>query len=173
MYNYGFNNFAGFPNIHDVGIVILNQPIAMPKYARLALAGTLDPLLKARGTQDTTFGVSGYGISFSAKQGAFAISFRERLMANETLVNLVSHSTDGFSVQLNGNGDTRGGTCSGDSGGPVFYPANTNQIVAVTSWGMSNAGCRGDGGYYRTDRQEVIDWINRWQAPPSRTRCSD
>jgi hypothetical protein len=160
MYNYGFDNFVGFPNIHDVGIVILDQAITGLGYATLARDGTLDPLLKARGTQDTAFGVSGYGISFSAKQGAFAISFRERLMAQETLVNLVSHSTDGFSVQLNGNGDSRGGTCSGDSGGPVFYPANTSQIVAVTSWGMSNAGCRGDGWYYRTDRQAVIDWIN-------------
>ena len=159
MYNYGFNNFAGFPNIHDVGIVILNQPITTLGYATLAPAQTLDSLLKARGTQDTTFGVSGYGISFSAKKGTFAISFRERLMAEETLVNLVSHSTDGYSIQLNGNGDDRGGTCSGDSGGPVFYPAESNQIVAVTSWGHSNAGCRGDGWYYRTDRQEVVDWI--------------
>jgi hypothetical protein len=160
MYNYGFNNFAGFPNIHDVGIVILSQPITGLGYATLATPGTLDALLKARGTTDTTFTVSGYGISFSAKQGAYAISYRERLEAQETLVNLVSHSTDGYSIQLNGNGDSRGGTCSGDSGGPVFYPSTSNQIVAVTSWGMSNAGCRGDGWYYRTDRQEVINWIN-------------
>jgi len=160
MFNYGFDNFAGFPNIHDIGIVILDTPIYGLGLATLAPAQTLDALLKARGTQDTTFGVSGYGISFSAKQGTFATSFRERLMAQETLVNLVSHSTDGFSIQLNGNGDGRGGTCSGDSGGPVFYPANSNQVVAVTSWGMSNAGCRGDGWYYRTDRQAVIDWIN-------------
>ena len=160
MFNYGFNNFAGFPNIHDIGIVILNQEITGLGYASLAPDATVDALIKARGTQDPTFTVSGYGLSFSAKQGTVGISFRERLMAQEKLVNLVSHSTGGFSIQLNGNGDGRGGTCSGDSGGPVFYPADSNQIVAVTSWGMSNAGCRGDGWYYRTDRQEVIDWIN-------------
>jgi hypothetical protein len=160
MFNYGFNNFAGFPNIHDVGIVILDQSITGLGYASLAPDATLDPLLKASGTQDTTFTVSGYGISFSAKQGAYAISYRERLMAQSTLVNMVSRNNDGYNIQLNGNGDDRGGTCSGDSGGPVFYPADTNQVVAVTSWGMSNAGCRGDGWYYRTDRQEVIDWIN-------------
>jgi Trypsin len=160
MYNFGFDNFVGYPDIHDVGIVILDQKITGLGLATLAAPQTLDPLLKARGTQDATFRVSGYGISFSAKQGAVSISFRERLMADETLVNLVSSSTDGFSIQLNGNGDDRGGTCSGDSGGPVFYPADSNQIVAVTSWGMSNAGCRGDGWYYRTDRQVVIDWIN-------------
>ena len=60
--------------------------------------------------------------------------------------------------QLNGNGDDRGGTCSGDSGGPVFWPKGSNQIVAVTSFGK-NAKCRGDGYYYRTDRKAVIDWI--------------
>jgi hypothetical protein len=160
MYNYGFDNFAGFPNILDIGIVILDQPISGLGHATLADDGTLDPLLKARGTQDTSFTVSGYGISFSAKQGAYAISYRERLMATEKLVNLVSKNTAGYSIQLNGNGDSRGGTCSGDSGGPVFYPADSNQVVAVTSWGMANAGCRGDGWYYRTDRQAVIDWIN-------------
>lgn len=159
MYNYGFDNFAGFPNILDVGIVILDQSIADVGFAALAKAGTVDVLRKARGTQDTWFRVSGYGISFSAKQGTFAISFRERLMADETLVNMVSSSTDGFSIQLNGNGDDRGGTCSGDSGGPVFYPKTSNIVTAVTSWGHANAGCRGDGWYYRTDRQAVIDWI--------------
>ena len=160
MHNYGFDNFAGFPNILDVGIVILDQDMSALGVATLAAPQTLDKLIKARGTQDATFTVSGYGISFSAKQGAFAISYRERLMAESKLVNLVSHSTDGFSIQLNGNGDSRGGTCSGDSGGPVFYPADSDQIVAVTSWGMSNAGCRGDGWYYRTDQQDVIEWIN-------------
>ncbi|MEI8332750.1 MAG: trypsin-like serine protease [Chloroflexota bacterium] len=160
MFNYGFDNFAGFPNTHDVGIVILDQPINGLGFATLAAPKTLDALLKARGTQDATFGVSGYGISFSAKQGAVSISYRERLMAESKLVNLVSRQNDGYNIQLNGNGDDRGGTCSGDSGGPVFYPSNSNQVVAVTSWGMSNAGCRGDGWYYRTDRQEVIDWIN-------------
>jgi hypothetical protein len=158
MYNYGFNNFAGFPNTHDLGLVILDQPITGHGYATLAGAGTLDPLLKSRGTQDTNFGVSGYGISFAAKKGTVAISFRERLQAFEKLVNLNAPYNAGFNIQLNGNGADRGGTCSGDSGGPVFYPATSNQVVAVTSFGK-NATCRGDGYYYRTDRQEVLDWI--------------
>jgi hypothetical protein len=159
MYNYGFDNFAGFPNIHDVGIVILDQEIAGLGYASLAKAGALNSLDTAKGTQDKTFRVSGYGISHSAKQGTVSVSYRVRLQAVEQLVNTVSRSTGGYNIQLNGNGDDRGGTCSGDSGGPVFYPQNSNRIVAVTSFGNSNAGCRGDGWYYRTDRQAVIDWI--------------
>jgi len=169
MFNYGFDNFAGFPNIHDVGIVILDQAIDEPEYASLASANTVDVLAKAKGTQDVTMGVSGYGLSYSlqtpTKNGngvgtVKTISLRERLEAQESITNLYNQATDGVTIQANGNGNDRGGTCSGDSGGPVFWPADSNQVVAVTSWGYSNAGCRGVGFYYRTDRQPVLDWIH-------------
>ncbi|MFN8631937.1 MAG: trypsin-like serine protease [Chloroflexota bacterium] len=159
MFNYGFNNFAGFPNTHDVGIVILREPITTLGYGHLAHAGALDSLNSAKGVQDKDFRVSGYGISFSAKRGAVAVSYRVRLQAVEQLVNTVNQNTDGYNIQLNGNGDDRGGTCSGDSGGPVFYAQDSWRIVAVTSFGHTNAGCRGDGFYYRLDRAEVIAWI--------------
>jgi secreted trypsin-like serine protease len=74
------------------------------------------------------------------------------------LVNTVSFNNDGYNLQTNGNGKGLGGTCSGDSGGPIFYPADTNQIVAVTSFGM-NAWCRGTDFAYRVDLQVVQDWI--------------
>jgi hypothetical protein len=156
LYNYGFDNFAGFPNTHDAGLVILEQPISLSEYGQLAEAGTLDPLDTKRGRQDLRFTVSGYGLSYSSPVGV--VSFRERLMAESKLVNLNSSLNDGFNLQTNGNGKDKGGTCSGDSGGPVFYPANSNNIVAVTSFGL-NEWCRGVDFAYRTDRQEVIDWI--------------
>ena len=88
------------------------------------------------------------------------ISFRSRLMAHSTLVNLENSLTDGFNVQTQGNGDGRGGTCSGDSGGPVFLGApSSNLIVAVTSFGL-NAICRGTDFAYRLDQADVLNWIN-------------
>ena len=63
MFNYGFDNFAGFPDIHDIGIVILDQAIELDEYATLASANTVDQLATARGTQDVTMRVSGYGLS--------------------------------------------------------------------------------------------------------------
>lgn len=162
IYNYGFANFAGYPNIHDVGLVILDQPISMPEYAQLPPAGTLDGLDTARGTKDTVFTVSGYGLTYSTQVHSAVpnISFRSRLMAESTLVNLTSRNTDGYNLQTQGNGDDRGGTCSGDSGGPVFLGGpDSNQVVAVTSFGM-NSICRGTDFAYRIDRAEVLDWIN-------------
>jgi hypothetical protein len=162
IYNYGFANFAGFPNTRDAGLVILDQPIMLPEYGVLPAAGILDDLDTARGTQDTIFTVSGYGLTkrVNANSALSNISYRIRLMASSTLVNLVSKNTDGYNLQTQGNGDDRGGTCSGDSGGPVFLGGpESNTIVAVTSFGM-NSLCRGTDYAYRLDRQEVLDWIN-------------
>jgi hypothetical protein len=161
LYNYGFHDFVGFPNIHDVGIVILDQPIGLSEYGKLPPPGTLDGVGTARGKKDTVFTVSGYGLTYRTndKDALPNLSFRIRLMAKSTLVNLGSANTDGYNLQTQGNGDDRGGTCSGDSGGPVFLGGfDSDQIVAVTSFGM-NALCRGTDFAYRIDRQEVLDWI--------------
>ncbi len=162
IYSYGFANFAGFPDTHDVGLVILDQRIRMPEYGILPEAGALDDLSTARGTEDTIFTVSGYGLTRRTQEHSalLNISYRVRLMAESTLVNLRSALTDGFNLQTQGNGDDRGGTCSGDSGGPVFLGGpESNVIVAVTSFGM-NSLCRGTDFAYRIDRAEVLDWIN-------------
>jgi secreted trypsin-like serine protease len=161
MYNYGFDNFAGFPNTRDAGIVILDEPVWLPEYATVADAGTIDSINTSKG--NTTFTVSGYGVTNGHAASDPVESFRIRLMATSTLVNTTSSWNDGYNVQTQSNGGDRGGTCSGDSGGPVFYPSNTNQVVAVTSFGKSNPndGCIGTDYAYRVDRQEVIDWIDQ------------
>jgi secreted trypsin-like serine protease len=157
LFNYGFADFAGYPNNHDAGLMILDQPIALPEYGSLAAAGALNPLLTERGLQDTTFGISGYGLSLSNPQ--HTESYRSRLMAQVQLVNLNNSHTRGFNVQLSSNpGDGRGGTCFGDSGGPIFYPADSNVIVGVNSFVLNN-GCRGVNFAYRTDTADVIAWI--------------
>ncbi len=157
LYNYGFSMGGDLPNTRDVGLVILDQEIAMPEYGALADVGTLDRLANRRGQQELTFTASGYGLTKS--NPVKVTSFRERLMAQAQLTNLRSHLTDGFNLQTNGNGAGRGGTCSGDSGGPVFYGGyESNLIVGVTSFGL-NAYCRGVDFAFRTDQQVVLDWI--------------
>lgn len=157
MYNYGFTGLDAVPETKDAGLVILEQPIALNEYASLAAAGTLDTLSARRGEQETTFTASGYGVT--EVNPVSTTSFRKRLMAESRLTNLTSASNDGYNVQTNGNGKDRGGTCTADSGGPLFYgPSESNIITGITSFGH-NRYCKGTGFSYRTDRQEVIDWI--------------
>jgi len=161
LYNYGFDNFVSFPDTHDAGVVILDQPITLPKYGQLPTAGVLESL--GRGRKNTLFTVSGYGMTLrvSVHTKLSNVSFRERLMAQSSLIDFDRNQwTDGYNLQTQGNGDSRGGTCSGDSGGPILLGgASSNTIVAVTSF-VLNELCRGTNFGYRIDRQEVLDWIN-------------
>jgi hypothetical protein len=157
LYDYGYTSMAEVPETKDVGLVILEQPIMLEEYARLAAPGTLDALATRRGQQETTFTVSGYGIS--EVNPVSDTSFRERLMAESKLTNLTSASADGYNVQTNGNGKGLGGTCTADSGGPLFLgAAESNIITGITSFNH-NRYCKGTNFSYRTDRQAVINWI--------------
>ena len=160
--NFGFTGSLILPNTHDVGLVILDQPIMLTEYGQLPTPNLLDNLATARGTKNVVFTASGYGLSYKnqPQSGKPNLSFRERLMAESTLVNLRSAFTDGYNLETQGNGSGRGGTCNGDSGGPMFYgPSSSNLIVGVTSFGL-NSLCRGTDYAYRVDRPEVLDWIN-------------
>jgi hypothetical protein len=163
LFNYGFDDFETFPDTHDAGLVILDQPISMPEYGALAAAGTLNGLARGPVRHQVRFTASGYGLSLSGPQ--HVVSFRSRLMATSRIVNLRSHMTGGFSLQTIGRGKGFGGTCSGDSGGPIFLGGSaSNTIVAVTSFGL-NAWCRGVDFSYRTDRAAVLDWIEETVGP--------
>ncbi len=55
-------------------------------------------------------------------------------------------------------GQGKGGTAFGDSGGPVLL-GGTNTVLAVTSFGTNN-NCAGNGYYYRINRTEILNRIN-------------
>jgi len=158
--NFDFPGSLQLPNTHDVGLVILDQPADLG-YAQLPEPNLLDQYATARGRQDLIFTVSGYGLTYKEQEhnGKPNISFRERLMAEATLVNLNSALNAGFNLQTNGNGSGKGGTCNGDSGGPVFLGGySSDLIVAVTSFGL-NTLCRGTDFAYRIDQPDVLNWI--------------
>lgn len=154
---YDFADVTDAP-ADDVAIVVLTQGIALPEYGLLP---TEDVLLSiGRGTANTLFTVSGYGLTerWPAQTGKPFISYRERLMGLSTFVNL--NNTGGFYLQTQGNGNGRSGTCNGDSGGPVFLGGfDSNVIVGVTSFGL-NTLCRGTDFAFRIDTPEVLAWIN-------------
>jgi secreted trypsin-like serine protease len=162
LYDYGFTGLSLAGDNHDIGLIVLDQPVSgVTEYGSLAAAGYLNALARQRGLQDTTFTASGFGVSrYSQNNPKKEVSYRVRLMAETQLVNLTSILTGGFNLQLSSAPAAgRGGTCFGDSGGPIFHgPFASNTIAGVSSF-VQDGNCRGTGFAYRTDQQAVLAWI--------------
>ena len=159
LYDYGFDNFVGFPNTRDAGIVVLDEPVTFPTdFASIAEPGALEPLSRRRGQLGSIFTISGYGVSDNWPPTQPILSFRVRLMAEAKLNNINNSWTDGFNIQISSApGNNRGGICSGDSGGPILWD-DTDIIVGITSFGKREQ-CLGNGYAYRVDQQDLLDWI--------------
>jgi V8-like Glu-specific endopeptidase len=142
--------------VHDVGVVVLDEPVFMSTYGTLPGVDSLDQLKTQRGQQDVTFTAVGYGLQRISP--VFVEAERVRMVAYPHLIQInVPGFTGDFSLLLSNNHST-GGTCFGDSGGPNFL-GNSNVVAGVTSFGI-NGNCAGTGGVFRMDRQNVLDFVN-------------
>jgi secreted trypsin-like serine protease len=146
-----YSNSAFF--LHDVGVVVLEEPIVQESYAQLPALNSLDDL---RPRRHTGFTAVGYGLQ--QVNPAQVQAERVRMNANPYLVQInVPGMTGSFSLLLSNNAAT-GGTCFGDSGGPNFVE-DTDVVAGVTSFGL-NGSCGGTGGVFRMDRADVLDFVN-------------
>lgn len=146
--------------LRDVGVVVLDEEVAMDAYGQLPELDQLDALKKKRGKQDVTFTAVGYGLQESFPDAASwqENNVRVRMVAHPKLNQInVPGFTGDFSMLLSNNANT-GGTCFGDSGGPNFL-GDSNIIAGVTSFGI-NGNCAGTGGVFRMDRSWALDWVS-------------
>lgn len=150
------------PDTHDVGLVLLDQPAAGLGHGQLPTERYLDFLATRRGLNDVTFTSVGYGLNDVYPE---TISLRTRYYAVSHLISLKSALTDGFNIQTSNNPGgwlkdpdlPSGGTCFGDSGGPLFL-TGTNLVVGITSFGM-NGSCSGTEFAYRTDSPSARSFL--------------
>lgn len=153
--------------LNDLGVVVLEKPVEMPQYASVAPLGYFDPLFVKRGPVKQQFTAVGYGLQRSLpSQTGLTESRPERMKATVRIINqdaMFGEKKAGNSVLFTNNAAT-GGTCSGDSGGPIFI-AGTSVIAAVTSFGV-NANCAGTGGGYRVDQPDDLDWLATFGVTP-------
>ena len=144
--------------LHDLGVVVLDTPVVMSAYGSLPTLNQLDALKTGKVKQDTFFTAVGYGL-----QKAFpdAASWKDqalkvRMVSYPRLIQINTGYTGDGSMILSNNANT-GGTCFGDSGGPNFL-GDSNVVAGVTSFGK-NGTCAGQGGVYRVDRADDLDWL--------------
>lgn len=141
---------------HDVGIIVLEDEVALDAYPTLPDEDELDDMAHARGTKTQTFTAVGYGMQYVSPVAVVAQKVR---MYAEPKLNAINAKgvTGDHSLLLSNNAST-GGTCFGDSGGPNFI-GDSLVVGGVTSFAL-NGNCAGTGGVFRVDRGDVLDFIN-------------
>ena len=150
--------------LNDIGVVILSEPVYLDEdeYGQLPDIGVLDDLATKRGLQDQSFTVVGYGYQ------SVTPSFSADLVRYQGTVQLVgtkgvSGLPKGVSFLFTNNpgkGTGPGGSCFGDSGGPVFSGDSTT-LVGVYSFSQ-NSNCVGPGGGYRIDTTDDLAFISQF-----------
>jgi trypsin len=152
-------------DLHDVGVVVLDAPYTAAQPAVLPPLDYLAGLSNGNGgLSKQTFTVVGYGVFFEKPDGGpqkpTAVSDRTRRFTTAVGQNL---SSQVLKLAENGN-DSRagGGTCFGDSGGPVFHGG---LLVGDTSFGASQF-CRSFGGYYRLDTADARSFLDDFVSVP-------
>ena len=142
--------------VRDLGVVVLDAPIAMSQYGQLPGLDTLDAL---KVNSKTTFTSVGYGLQKSFPDAAAwkDVALKTRMVANPHLIQINTGFTGNFALLLSNNANT-GGTCFGDSGGANFL-GDSRVVAGVTSFGL-NSTCAGTGGIFRVDRSWSLNWLH-------------
>ncbi|NUR07787.1 MAG: trypsin-like serine protease [Nocardioidaceae bacterium] len=130
---------------HDQGVVVLDAP-ATSKWpgitpAPLLPVGTLDANQGA--LKNETFTLAGYGVDIGAKKAQVVVPERR-----STTSFLKTVQSEVVTFQINDrDAKAGGGSCFGDSGGPVFL----GQFVAGDSSYVNSLTCNATSGYQRVD----------------------
>ena len=146
--------------LHDLGVVVLDQPVVMSEYGQLPDLHELNRFVRKEKSA-ARFTPVGYGLEkFRPK---FTEGGDTRRRANVKLITLKGQggAPAGTWATFSNNLGTvhQGGTCFGDSGGPIFI-AGTRIVVAVNSFVLS-PNCTGLGGGYRVDQADDLGWLER------------
>lgn len=146
-----YDDFSQFPATFDVGVVLLKKSVTMSTYGALPPEGFLATV---RTAADNVFTVVGYGVQGFIRP--FQEDIYERYQGQVKLIELNSTFDAGMSAKFTNSPGTGGGSCFGDSGGPILY-RDTNMVVALVSWGITP--CIGVDYQFRVDTALALDFL--------------
>ncbi len=145
---------------HDVGALVLKEPVTGIEPAILPGEGFLDELheqgLLNQGKTKAKFTLVGYGGSLDWPPPV--VTYEDQRQYAESEFRALLKTWLRMS-QNQATGD--GGTCYGDSGGPAFWtgPDGEEVLVGITSWG--DAPCVASAFNYRVDIPQTLDFIEQ------------
>ena len=160
----GWTGQLTIPQTYDLGLVHITQWVAgtyqPTSYGEVAPLNYLEEEVvpnAPKGRGNIEFTVVGYGLQ-SVKPVESAL--KQRMVGTVSFVNLTSALSGGWSLHYSNNPGQghggSGGTCFGDSGGPVI--SEEGYIVAVNSFVLNN-NCNGAGFGYRVDTELAQEFI--------------
>ena len=150
-----YSHFTDMKNWYDVGVIVLDEPITHIAPAELAPVGTSDAIKRPR---STIFTAVGYGTEVRQAESGPQKPTPHSYPIVRRFVEMPGQKITPQVIQTNGNENDpfgTGGTCFGDSGGPLFLG---DQVVGVTSYGYTS-NCRYIDGYQRVDIEGVAEWL--------------
>jgi Trypsin len=155
----------GLKDLHDVGVIVLDEPFTGAAPAPLAPLNYLAGLADGNGGfNKEVFTVVGYGIFFEKPaeglQRPTAVSDRARRFVNAVGQNI---SSQALKLAENPN-DSRaeGGSCFADSGGPALHGG---LVVGHSSFGPTQF-CQGADVYYRLDTDDARSFLDDYVTVP-------
>ena len=128
-------------------------------YGQLAAVGAASTLAgpTGRGRNNAIVETVGYGIQSVQPH---PMEVESRYKSTSRIVEVNGNQSQGGNLHTSNNPSApggRGGSCFGDSGGPVFVN-DTNQVLAVVSYGPSNT-CHGSDYSWRVDTDEARTFL--------------
>jgi hypothetical protein len=140
---------------HDVGVITLDTPVTLSEYGLLPIRGQVDAL-----PMNTKLTVVGFGVQQKVGTGVPPYNRwvgRSRMYAPSLLIQS-KNVQSGEYLKLTANpAQGKGGTCFGDSGGPVFL-GNTRTVLGVNSY-VTNSNCAGVTYSNRIDLQYALNFV--------------
>jgi hypothetical protein len=157
----------------DIGVLILESSVRGVTPATLPTCNLLDQLAAQNGLKTAVFTNVGYGLQNRVVGGG--LPYFQDVNPIPRMYSFSSfNSLNGGYLRLSQNPSTgNGGTCFGDSGGPIFMNLNGQQIlVAITITGDSV--CRSTNVVYRLDTvsaQGFLAYVNAAYGTSIPTSC--
>jgi secreted trypsin-like serine protease len=153
-------NWGPTSNPHDVGLLLLAQPVMDIVPATLPYEGFLNDLRAAgelsHGRNNAQFTVVGFGSTLTWPPPVIDFLPHPRQNAQSGFRSLLKAWLNLSQNQATGES----GTCFGDSGGPVFWEdsGGNETLVGITSWGDPN--CISPSFNYRVDISDTLDFVS-------------
>lgn len=148
-------------DLHDIAVIILDEPILDITPATLPPAGFLTDMKADKLLKGQRFVTVGYGTLRDDKTGGpHALGdYGERYFAEQTFLALKPYW---LQISMNPATDS-GGTCFGDSGGPHFL-GDSSMVVSLTVTG--DAWCRATDVTYRLDTDSARSYLAQFMTLP-------